>query len=407
MKKVLATLLLSALVLSHGFAEGQAEEEAATLTGPVEIDVWTLFGGGEADAITAIIEDFNASQDLITAVEQRAGEGYYKKLITAYLGDTSPDVAICHLSSLPDYASKGMFMDISTKAPKALLDEIQPNILQGGYYDGKLYAIPLDTHPYVMYYNKDILAENNLDVPETWAEFEAAVMALRDKGLEDVNSYYAKGAGEQLWWGLYNQLGGSVESGSELVLDRATVLKTYEFFQDFRDKGIFRYIKYGDAEAMFLNGVSAFHTNGVWGQYAYNKTEGLNYGVTNIPVFDGAESATWGDSHSWVLPKNDDPQKVLAGLEFIKYVSENSVEWSKAGHFPVNTTVLASDAYKALPHKSEYAHVIDTVTLAPPVKGWAVLKDKFKDVMELFILGDLDAQGATDMLFEEIAAVYE
>src|SRR2546421_547712 len=41
-------------------------------------------------------------------------------------------------------------------------DKFLPEIWNNAHYQGKLYALPLDTHPFVMYYNTDICRKAGL-----------------------------------------------------------------------------------------------------------------------------------------------------------------------------------------------------------------------------------------------------
>lgn len=54
-------------------------------------------------------------------------------------------------------------------------------------YDGKQYCIPMNIAYWIMYYNKKIFAENDVQVPTTWEELEAAAAKLKAAG---VTPYY-------------------------------------------------------------------------------------------------------------------------------------------------------------------------------------------------------------------------
>lgn len=50
-------------------------------------------------------------------------------------------------------------------------------------YEG-LYCIPYSNYQVVLYYNKDILEENNVEVPTTWDELLAACETLKGNGVQ-------------------------------------------------------------------------------------------------------------------------------------------------------------------------------------------------------------------------------
>jgi ABC-type glycerol-3-phosphate transport system substrate-binding protein len=59
--------------------------------------------------------------------------------------------------------------------PKGLIDNYT--------YNGKQYCVPLNVAYWAMYYNKKIFAENNLQVPKTWADFTKIADTLVAKGI--------------------------------------------------------------------------------------------------------------------------------------------------------------------------------------------------------------------------------
>src|SRR5699024_11354164 len=51
---------------------------------------------------------------------------------------------------------------------------------------GELYALPMDSGPMAMFYNKDIFDEHDIDVPETWDQY---LEAARDLQAADPDAY--------------------------------------------------------------------------------------------------------------------------------------------------------------------------------------------------------------------------
>ena len=93
------------------------------------------------------------------------GPPYYTKLAMAIAGGSPPDTAIIHLSRMGGFAPAGLLEPLD---PDELSqydigpDKFLPEVLDSAKYKGKIYAIPLDTHPYVQYYNVDVLKKAGL-----------------------------------------------------------------------------------------------------------------------------------------------------------------------------------------------------------------------------------------------------
>ena len=63
--------------------------------------------------------------------------------------------------------------------------------------------------------------------------------------------------------------------------------------------------------------------------------------------------------------KADDPEGYQAALGFLAFLNDNNLAWAKTGHMAVRKSVLESDEYNSLPHRSEYAATAGIVTDLP------------------------------------------
>lgn len=135
--------------------------------GKTRLRYWHLFGGGDGANMTALVDAFAQEHPGIDleATQLQWGTPYYTKLGMAGVGGRAPEVAVLHLARL------------SGSGPGRLLDPFDLDLLRdlgvgtgqfpeaifrGGTIDGQQYAIPLDTHPMVLYYNTDVCAKAGL-----------------------------------------------------------------------------------------------------------------------------------------------------------------------------------------------------------------------------------------------------
>ena len=134
---------------------------------PIEIRMWTLLSGGDGARMRALVEDFNASQRAVrvTSTTLKWGEPFYTKLITSSVVGAGPDIATVHLSRLPNLAGGGVLRpigDAELAAAGLRGSDYFPRQWEKSRYEGRNYAIPLDMHPMVMYYNKTLAGKAGL-----------------------------------------------------------------------------------------------------------------------------------------------------------------------------------------------------------------------------------------------------
>lgn len=385
------------------------------------ITVWTFFGGGEGFLVTELIKKFNAENPDIEVVEQIVEWGQlYNKLITAISAGDPPDVSVMHLAVLPDFASRDALVALDKYVSKVILEDYVPEIAEKARFDGKLYAIPFDTHPLVLYYNKKLLKQAGLVdtkgdvlVPKTWDELLNYAKQAKEKlGLEvGISSEIGAMMGERLFIAYYAQLGGQIydTKTKSLKLDFDKVKKTYEFISNLYKSGIMKTMSYDTAESLFQNNQSPFHLNGVWVMAVYPTLKDLEFGVTSIPAIPGSKSFTWADSHTWVIPKKpkEDPAKIVAAVKFIEWFAKSAAEWAKAGHLPVLRSVLKSEAFLGLPMRKDYAQVAEFVVPAPSVRGWVEVRQKMWEIGEAVILVQKTPDAAAKELIEFVKQVID
>ncbi|MGM0500745.1 MAG: ABC transporter substrate-binding protein, partial [Bacillota bacterium] len=173
-KKFLVLALITILV---GFTSGAMAEV-------VTVDYWNLFGGGDAEFMDEIVEEFNAAHENIEVdVTRLEWEEYYTKLKTATASGNGPDIAISHVTRVKELADEGLIVALNELGENAGIDwsEYNSNILSGSEIDGEIYAVPLDTHPLVFYYNKEYLAEADLLAEDGTPKMEGSFMEFMEK----------------------------------------------------------------------------------------------------------------------------------------------------------------------------------------------------------------------------------
>ncbi|MCS7175509.1 ABC transporter substrate-binding protein [Pseudothermotoga sp.] len=391
------------------------------VTAKTTITVWTFFGGGEGFLVTELIKKFNAENPDIEVVEQIVEWGQlYNKLITAISAGDPPDVSVMHLAVLPDFASRDALVALDKYVSKSVLEDYIPEIVEKARFDGKLYAIPFDTHPLVLYYNKKLLrqaglvnAKGEVLVPKTWDELLNYAKQAKEKlGLEvGITSEIGAMMGERLFIAYYTQLGGQIYDAKtkSLKLDFDKVKKTYEFISNLYKSGIMKTMTYDTAESLFQNNQSPFHLNGVWVMAVYPTLKDFEFGVTSIPAIPGSKPFTWADSHTWVIPKKpkEDPTKIAASVKFIEWFAKSTAEWAKAGHLPVLKGVLKSEAFLSLPMRKDYAQVAEFLVPAPSVRGWVEIRQKMWEIGEAVILGQKSPDAAAKELIDFVRQVID
>ena len=364
---------------------GSSGSGSASPGGKMTLQYWNLFSGGDGTRMVELVNGFNKSQkDIqVKATTLTWGTPYYTKLTTSTIAGQAPDVAIMHLSRMASFAPTGIITEIDSGLMSKhglVASQFSPLPWQMAHSSGQLMAIPLDTHPMVMYYNKTLaqkaglLGPDGLLKPITGADallsaFKSTMSAGAKWGVaidtEDVNPW-------RLWTALYAQLGGGAivsPDGKQVLLDDSTGVEAASFMRELSlvAKVTGPATDYPAAVALFGNQKAGFFLNGEWEVTTY-QTDGIPFDVTLFPQVYG-NPATWSDSHSFVIPhqRSASPDRLDAVMQFISYVQKNAITWAKGGHIPAYTPVVQNPAYQALLPQAHYHAEADHVVYDPQV----------------------------------------
>ena len=178
MKKYLTIFLIVACALSTTAIWAGATAEKAP-EGPVKIVYWRSLTGVAGEVQEELVADFNASQDKVIVESQFQGAyaEILQKLLAALASGELPDVVLLDSPFVALFAKDGALVNLDQFVEKDEtgfdLNDYIPGLIQDGYYDGTLFAMPVMRSTPLLYVNGDMLVAAGLPrrAPKTWDEF--------------------------------------------------------------------------------------------------------------------------------------------------------------------------------------------------------------------------------------------
>jgi multiple sugar transport system substrate-binding protein len=413
-KKMLSAAVLStALLVSNAWAKET-------------VVWWDFLGGGDGVRMKQMIADFNkehADKVEIQATTLEWGVPFYTKVQTSAAVGEAPDVMTYHASRIPLAVSQGILQEITADDWKAMgLSEADfaKATWDAVSFDGKQYAVPLDTHPIVLYYNKDILGKAGLldenGKPKGLngaANFKAAMQKAKDAGAKwGIAGVTADG--NFMFRTIYSlvgqQSGELMTDGKFLVGDNGKKLENaLSVLSDWTKSGLQSpYTDYPSAVALFTSGQAAMMINGVWEVPTmtdlHAKGKLFEWGAIELPVlFD--HPSTYADSHTFAIPVNKGKEmsadKHAAVLEVMSWIDKHSLFWATAGHIPAYGPVTATDEYKKMEPNATYSPLTANMIFDPKSPLFGVAGPVF-DVMSTSFVptlnGEMDPVAAVEKI---------
>lgn len=197
MKKKLALLLAGFMAVSSfagcGSESGKTNDKDAepisstNEDGELEGDItfWHSFTqGGRLDTIQAAADKFMEEHPKVNIkIETFSWNDFYTKWTTGLASGNVPDMSTALVGHVVEMINSDALIPLNDLIDEIGRDKFSENALEEGTVDGNNYSIPLYSHAMVMWVRKDLLEENNLEVPTTWDELYEAAKTLTKDGV--------------------------------------------------------------------------------------------------------------------------------------------------------------------------------------------------------------------------------
>nr|WP_223215874.1 extracellular solute-binding protein [Rhizobium herbae] len=345
---------------------------------------------GECGIITSLINKFNADNPDVHVTVTTVEWPGYDQLTAQFASGDAPDIVTIHESVLSDYQSKGLLLPLDDvlKSVGVTPDAFTDAARNGATKDGKIYGLPIDSWTMLYHINMDLFKQAELVnadgtpiLPKSVDELLAQAEQFKQK---TGKPYFVQNLANEtalftrnLYTYLFQQDSDFFADPKHVELNTPEAKKVVEmyktiFAKDYTTKGL----DYGGAINAFLAGEGGVQLNGTWvvGDYnAQSETNGtaLNkggYAVYPYPqLFDGAH-AQYADGHTWAVSAKEDrtAEQTAAIGKFLKFFTDNNFDWSRTGHLPAVKSIIASDQFKALPHRDTISAVAELGRSLPP-----------------------------------------
>lgn len=170
-----AALLLGALCLACSCS-------ARTSDGRTTIRFWGL--GREGEVVRSLVPEFERRHpDLHLVVQQMPWTSAHEKLLTAFVGRSTPDLAQLGNTWIPEFAEIGALERLEERVARSAALSARdyfPGVWQTNFSRGGLYGIPWYVDTRVLFYRADLLARAGFrEAPRTWREWREAMEKVR------------------------------------------------------------------------------------------------------------------------------------------------------------------------------------------------------------------------------------
>src|SRR5215813_5024849 len=173
---MLRWLLGALLVLLSGCVPSPSDRQT--------IRFWVM--GREGEVVARLLPEFERrNPDIRVRVQQLPWTAAHEKLLTAYAGDSLPD--LCQLGNtwVPEFAALRALAELKPEVAASRViaaEDYFPGIWSTNVIDGRLYGIPWYVDTRLLFYRRDLVRDAGFDAPpRSWEEWERVMAVLKQR----------------------------------------------------------------------------------------------------------------------------------------------------------------------------------------------------------------------------------
>lgn len=381
------------------------------------LEFWTI--GREGEAVLKLLPEFQREHpDIRVHVQQIPLTAAHEKLLTAYAGDSLPDLTQIGNTWIPEFAALHALEPLDARVAHSSdvrTDDYFPTVLATNRIGGVLYGVPWYVDTRLLFYRADLLREAGFsEPPRDWSQWQTQMNSIR------------KQSGGKRWGALlptneYDQL-------LALALqEQVPLLRDGDRYGNFESAGFKRALTFyvglfrrGDVAAVtniqvsnpwdeFGRGAFVFYLSGPWNIGEFEKrlpaSQQGEWSTAPLPGPNGpGDSVAYGSS--LVIPVHS--RHKGAAWALIEYLARPSVQqrfYALLGDLPPRRSSWQSPVLKDDPKLHAFREQLERLSPAPQVPEWEQIVTMMQDVAARAIAGQLTIDQATAQMDAQANAI--
>lgn len=390
-------------------------------TEPVTVEFWAL--GREGEVVRRLLPEFERRNPGIRVeVQQIPWRAAHEKLLTAYVGDATPDLAQLGNTWIPELVALDALtaLDPWLERSSAIAeDDYFVGIWKTNRIDGRSYGIPWYVDTRLLFYRKDLLAEAGVpEPPGTWAEWRDAMRRVKAEVGPD---RYAAFLPLDEWQApviLALQRGSTLlrDGGRYGAFRDSRFREAFAFYVDLFREGLAPVLDHnqlGNVYQEFARGYFAMYVTGPWniGEFRRRLPEAVRdeWMTAPLPAPDGAApgvSVAGGSS----LVIFESARHKAAAWKLIEYLSTPARQarfHELTGDLPARKSAWRTSSLAGDRHAPAFWRQLQRVEPTPKVPEWERIADKVRAYAEAAVRGEMTTTDALAALDRDVDRILE
>ncbi|HUP65132.1 MAG TPA: sugar ABC transporter substrate-binding protein [Thermoanaerobaculia bacterium] len=385
------------------------------------IEFWGM--GREGELVAELMPDFHRLHpEIRVKIQQMPWTAAHEKLLTAYVGDSTPDIAQMGNTWVPEFEAIGGLADLDPWVASS--EVIAPEHYFSGIWstnlvDGAVYGVPWYVDTRLIFYRTDVFAEAGWrEPPKSWDEWIRLMTAIRERKLTRWPSFLATNE-----WQPPVILG--LQAGSTILRENGTRgdFRSPEFERAFRfyvelfegnHAPALSYHQISNVYQQFAEKDFAMIVTGPWnvGEFRRRLPDHLqdDWSTAPMPAPPGQPypGASLAGGSSLVLFERS--EKKDAAWKLVEFLSRPEIQvrfYELSGNLPARREAWNAPAFANDREMNAFRTQLENVIPTPKVPEWEQIASEVWEHAELAIRGGVPVPRALEMLDRKTDSILE
>lgn len=344
--------------------------------------IWAM--GREGEVLSQLIPGFEKEHpDIHVEVQQIPWTAAHEKLLTAYVGEATPDIAMLGNTWVPEFVALNSLAPLDslvTRSREIRPDDFFPGIWKTNVVNGKTYGIPWYVDTRLIFYRTDILARAGYRVfPTTWATWMTAMKAIKSR-MSDRQFPMLMPTNE--WPQL---VGFALETGSPILRDggrygafeQPAFRKAFDFYLSFYRQGLASPVSSSQVSNLFQEfdrGNIATYISGPWyiGEFKNRLDPAIRnkWSTAPMPGINGPGVSMAGGSSLSLFAASQHKKEAWMLMEYLSRPAMELRFYRLTGDLPPRKAAWQDSALANNRYARAFRDQLERVMPLPQVPEW-------------------------------------
>lgn len=393
MKRKLAIILIGCVLISSLVGCGSKSQTVAGGKSESNKLVIAARGGSHVDVINAAKEKFEQENNVEVEVLGLESDDLKQKVSLDVVNKKGAyDIAMVDDPWMPEFSENNILEDLTKMGYKEDSDFVKKSLDVGRnpYETGDIYALPFAGNVQFLFYNKQLLKDNNLEVPKTWEDVLNISKTINGK--DKKVGYVIRG-----------------QQGNPIVSDYLPILWAYSGNVFDKDWNVTVDSKEGkDSLQMYinlLNNGANYEKNDIvssvssgkgalslgWPSwYISGEKATAEYASVPTKAIASSKASATGMIGNWMIAVTANSQNKELALKFLEYITSKDVQTSSTdkGGVPTRTSILEDDDLnKKYPYFKTLLEATENSVVRPRTVHWSEIETAYGTELSNAIAG--------------------